>query len=589
MSTRRTLPLKEAVAFRSVRHEAATSNLVAMYGRITRRAFSGSAASLLGATACADSVSATTQSTTPTPPTLMGVAPASQGPVPLLGPDALAAFSLSGSHSHTARLQRVQLGERGGVPFGEVLMVRTEAEPPLEYNIQLLAKTVAPVEKDDVLHASFWIRGGDAAAETSEARTALVFEESKDPYTKSITFSAGAGVQWRQVQIPFKAAAGYTAGGAQIILRLGYAPQTIEIGGVSVVNYGRSASVQNLPRTRVTYAGREPGAAWRHEAQARIEALRKADLSVVVIDSGGHRVSGAAVSVTQRRHAFGFGSAVVAAQIVAQNQDSVRYRETILRLFNKVVMENDLKWENWEDAAQRPRTLRAIQWLRENDVAVRGHTLVWPAWRWVPRDLYDLRADPAALGRRVASHISEEAGALRGQLTDWDVINEPYRNHDLMDILGNDVMMEWFRRAREADPDARLFLNEATAPGTGPAQDHLYATTRFLIDGGAPIGGIGIQCHYGMTVESPPRLLSSLDHFAQLGLPIHITEFDIDTTDEALQEDYTRDFMTAMFSHPAVDAILMWGFWEARHWRPDAALFRRDWSIKPNGRAWTEL
>jgi hypothetical protein len=34
---------------------------------------------------------------------------------------------------------------------------------------------------------------------------------------------------------------------------------------------------------------------------------------------------------------------------------------------------------------------------------------------------------------------------------------------------------------------------------------------------------------------------------------------------------------------------MIWGFWEGRHWRPDAALWRKDWSLKPNGRVWTEL
>lgn len=33
----------------------------------------------------------------------------------------------------------------------------------------------------------------------------------------------------------------------------------------------------------------------------------------------------------------------------------------------------------------------------------------------------------------------------------------------------------------------------------------------------------------------------------------------------------------------------MWGFWEGRHWRPSAALWRRDWSLKPAGEAWIEL
>jgi hypothetical protein len=55
------------------------------------------------------------------------------------------------------------------------------------------------------------------------------------------------------------------------------------------------------------------------------------------------------------------------------------------------------------------------------------------------------------------------------------------------------------------------------------------------------------------------------------------------------QTAYTRDFLTAAFSHPAVDSIIMWGFWEGRHWLPDAALLTRDWKLKPNGQAWLDL
>ena len=44
-----------------------------------------------------------------------------------------------------------------------------------------------------------------------------------------------------------------------------------------------------------------------------------------------------------------------------------------------------------------------------------------------------------------------------------------------------------------------------------------------------------------------------------------------------------------MFSHPAVTGVLMWGFWEGRHWRPRAAMVRKDWTLKPNGQAWMDL
>ena len=70
---------------------------------------------------------------------------------------------------------------------------------------------------------------------------------------------------------------------------------------------------------------------------------------------------------------------------------------------------------------------------------------------------------------------------------------------------------------------------------------------------------------------------------------IKITEFDIAITQEAVQADYTRDFMTMVFSHPSVKGILSWGFWENRHWEPNAAMYTSDWSIKPNGIAYNDL
>jgi endo-1,4-beta-xylanase len=77
--------------------------------------------------------------------------------------------------------------------------------------------------------------------------------------------------------------------------------------------------------------------------------------------------------------------------------------------------------------------------------------------------------------------------------------------------------------------------------------------------------------------------------FSEFNLPIQITEFDFETKDERLQAEFTRDFLTLCFSHPRIDAFLMWGFWEGRHWRPGGAMLRKDWSEKPAWRVWREL
>ena len=172
------------------------------------------------------------------------------------------------------------------------------------------------------------------------------------------------------------------------------------------------------------------------------------------------------------------------------------------------------------------------------------------------------------------------------------MVNEPYLNNDLMHALGDDAMTSWFNLARQADPAARLYLNETNVPDS-PPRDHrynaLYDQARALKQAGAPIGGIGMQAHFNDGLTPPADLLSIYDRFATLGLPIRITELDLNLADEQLQADYFRDFLTASFSHPEVNGIVLWGFWEGQHWRPDAALFRKDWTIKPNGQVWKDL
>jgi hypothetical protein len=98
-----------------------------------------------------------------------------------------------------------------------------------------------------------------------------------------------------------------------------------------------------------------------------------------------------------------------------------------------------------------------------------------------------------------------------------------------------------------------------------------------------------VQGHVGRQPRDPVEVLSDLDMFKSTGLPVQITEFDINTPDEALQADYTRDFLIACYNHPAITGFTMWGFWEPAHWKPDAAMFRKDWTAKPNAAVWRSL
>jgi GH35 family endo-1,4-beta-xylanase len=98
-----------------------------------------------------------------------------------------------------------------------------------------------------------------------------------------------------------------------------------------------------------------------------------------------------------------------------------------------------------------------------------------------------------------------------------------------------------------------------------------------------------LQAHFGWGLPAIEDVYNRLNSFAKLGKTFAITEFDVNVTDEQLQADFLRDFLTVAFSHPGISSFLMWGFWESEHWLPNAALYRKDWSIKPNGQAWLDL
>lgn len=512
-----------------------------------------------------------------------------EGGAPVIPTSAIATLRAA-STSQCGTLTRVKAE---GQPFAEAVRCEITSRTAHPWDIQFQFRTTRKIEQGEVLWSRFYARTLSAKTESGEGRICAIFEKAGPPYDKSLSLDLDIGREWKEFFLPFKSLGTYEAGKAGAGFHLGSLEQTVELAGFELYTFGKGCDMNRLPRTQVTYAGQAADAPWRAAADARIEKVRKGDLTVSVADASGNPLSGAKVAVTMKRHAFGWGSAVTVKGILQQDADGEKYRAIIEKLYTRVVFENDHKWESWDNPANHEKILQATDWLRARNIEVRGHNLIWPSWKYVPKDLQQLKDDPEKMRQRINSHIENEVSTMKGRLVDWDVINEPYNNNDVMKVLGNAEMIAWFKLARQFDPQVKLTLNDyAILSGGGldkAHQDHFEKTLRFLKDGGAPITGLGMQSHFGGTPTPPEKMLSILDRYAALGLDISITEHDIDTTDEQLQADFTRDFLTTVFSHPSVVAILTWGFWENSHWRPNAAYYRRDWSITPAGQVWQDL
>ena len=367
--------------------------------------------------------------------------------------------------------------------------------------------------------------------------------------------------------------------------------------------------VNGLGEPPPPYPGAEPDAPWRTEALARIDSLRKADLQVTVTDALGNRLPGAAVGVHMQRHEFGFGSAVAGDRLASTSPTQDTYKQKVEELFNLATIENHLKWPPWEGewgaTYSQANAIAAVEWLNhpERDIDVRGHVMVWPGYNNLPNAVKNIlnggvsAAEQQPLRDLIDNHIEDIGGQFAGQLVAWDVVNEERTNHDIMDQLpeGDHAMVDWFQKARAVDPQAKLYINEWGILSSGgdvnsANQQAYYNTIDYLKNQGAQIDGIGFQGHFNEgTLTGPAQIWEILDDFQELGLDMQITEFDFDTDDETLQAMYTRDFLTAVFAHEGIDDFVMWGFWEGAHWKPAAAMFRNDWSIKPNGEAFLDL
>jgi GH35 family endo-1,4-beta-xylanase len=480
-----------------------------------------------------------------------------------------------------------------GQPFREALRLTTIKEPPRFWDYGATAALTAGVKAGDVLWVSLWARRLASRKESGEAQIQVALLQKVDAKeVRPLERVLSVGPQWTQFSLPFTIKNDSDIGQASLAFRYGYGPQSLEIGGLRLLNYGPNVKMDDLPRTRIRYPGWASDAPWRKAAQERIEKHRKGSLQVLVRDARGKPVSNAQVQVRMKRHAFGWGAAVDDKFINdTSSADSERYRQTLAKYFNKAVIENNFKWGRWIEPKSRSSVLASLPWFKEQGIPVRGHVMVWPSWRHLPKALFtdEVKKDPAAIKKIVSDHITDQTRVLSGHLAEWDVANETYAHHDLLDILGRDAMVDWFRQARAGAPKARLFYNDYTMFQGGAASQHFYDTVKFLKDSGAPIDAIGEQGHFASSPPGIPDVLAMLDKFSQLGLPIQITEFDIDTDDQGLQADFMRDFSTAVFSHPSVMGVVQWGFWEKAHWAPRAAMWDKDWKLKPHGQDWVDL
>ena len=311
--------------------------------------------------------------------------------------------------------------------------------------------------------------------------------------------------------------------------------------------------------------------------------------------------------------------------------------------FNQISPENDLKWQmihprEGADGYDFGAADAFVNFGLSNKMQVVGHTLVWhsqtPNWVFAgtnppPSNATTTvaantnvpatnqfgrgrfgggffgryngpRASRDELLQRMREHIYTVVGRYKGKVKCWDVVNEAIadgpgtnvlRNSLWLEIIGPDFVVKAFQYAHEADPDAILRYNDYGLENPTKRRK-LITLIKALQEQKVPVQAIGSQAHVNVST-SFETMDQTLTEMATLGLPIHITELDVNSAaggqrgfgadittnasatqgglvsdaDQKLADAYAGIFRAFVKHRDSVKVVTFWGVNDAVSWR----------------------
>jgi endo-1,4-beta-xylanase len=243
----------------------------------------------------------------------------------------------------------------------------------------------------------------------------------------------------------------------------------------------------------------------------------------------------------------------------------------------------------------------AYQQARSTGTAFKWHTLFWgnqqPAW---------IESLPIAKQQEAIRIWLAAIAAEFPDIEQMEVVNEPLHdpprgatNGNYIQALGgtanaSDENWEWivtaFTLAREYFPNTKLVLNDYSITNDGNATTNYLVIVNKLKALGL-IDHIGIQGHafefnYNNLAGSAATHRANLARLAATGLPIYVTEFDIDGADtvwglpdDVAQTQRFQALFPVFWESDAVKGVTLWGYMRGSHWRTGTGA----WLMYTNG------
>ena len=251
------------------------------------------------------------------------------------------------------------------------------------------------------------------------------------------------------------------------------------------------------------------------------------------------------------------------------------------KYWNQITPGNDGKWVSVEAVQGQPNWTnldRIYDYAVQRGIQFKEHTLVWgsqqPLW---------IAALDSASQRAAVENWIRLVYERYPSMAMVDVVNEPFHAvPSYKRALGGDGATGWdwvitaFQIAkRYRVPGVKLLINEYNVIHSTTVTTNYLALIKLLQDRGL-IDGIGVQGHYfefrsnmasaNTYVYDVATIKSNLNRLTATGLPVYISEFDIDEPIDANQLAQYKIYFPIFWSNPGVKGITLWGYIQNDVW-----------------------
>ena len=249
--------------------------------------------------------------------------------------------------------------------------------------------------------------------------------------------------------------------------------------------------------------------------------------------------------------------------------------EKFYTLWNQITPENESKWSSIEGSRRGSFSWggcdNAYNYAKNHNFPFKFHCLIWGAQ--YPNWLNNLSTSEQYKA------IEEWMDAIKAHYPNLpliDVVNEAVPGHQPAPYkaalggdgkTGYDWIIKAFEMAHERWPDAILIYNDYNTFQW--QRSEFINLVRILRDAGAPIDAYGCQSH-DLTDMSVSNFKSAMTEIQNaLKMPMYSTEYDIGTSDDALQLQRYKEQIPYMWEADYCAGITLWGYIYGRTWTTD--------------------